>query len=841
LIHLKRFAPAISLLLLTAALVFIWHEIEHIQYAQVRSALHRVPRSAIAIAVVLTILNYLVLIAYDYLAVRSIGKSVPLRFIAIASFVGFSTSYNFSSLLGGPAIRFRFYSKWGFTPQELVGIMVMIGATYWVGVAFLGSILFIIEDMPLPTRLPFSTGSTRWIGCILAVIVSAYLAWVVSQKSVWRIGGAKLTPPSVSLTVQQIAVAALDLVIAAGAMYALVGADLELRYDQFVAVYLLATLATVISNVPGGVGVFESVFLAFALSDATSSLVASLILFRIIYYLLPLMFAMLFLGWCELVPMRGKISTSLQRGTQWWPSVAPYVISVMTFGAGTILILSGATPGIVERIQFLVRWVPAPLLEISHFLGSIVGACLLVLARGLYRRLDSAYFLTCFLLVAGILFSLVKGIDFEEALFLSVVLAALVPARRAFYRNGNLIHERLSPSWLLAIAVVAICGVWLGLFSSKHVDYQDWEWWRFLLDSEAPRALRTGVAVTSVLTFFGVMRLISQYPPVAEDVSSEDIDKAFEIACKHPRTYAHLAVLGDKQLLFNEDRTAFVMYARQGRSWVSMGDPVGPADAISELVWRFRELVDRYGGRPIFYEVGVEHLTAYLDQGLMLLKIGEEGRVPLQEFGLQGSSRKGLRQTYNRLTRDAFEFEVLPPEKVSEVLGRLREISDHWLAKKGGREKGFSLGFFNEATLVRYPCGVIKKDSRIVAFANILPSESKSEVSIDLMRYDVEGVSGLMEYLFIELLLWGKAEGYQWFSLGMAPLSGIESTRLSPLWNRMAQLLFTHGDRFYSFEGLRQFKEKFDPKWEGRYIALPKGLAFPKMLADMTLLIAKRH
>jgi len=844
--YLKRFAPWISLLILIAALVFIWHEIEHIQYGQVRAALHRISASSVLIAVGLTVLNYLVLVGYDYLAVRSIGRAVPFRFVAVASFVGFSTSYNFSSLLGGPAIRYRFYSKWGFTPQELVRIIVMIGATYWVGVAFLGSVLFIIENIPFPDRLQVFKGtpsliSTRGVGWILAAIVAAYLVWIARSKGGWRIGDTEINPPSIGLTAQQLVVAALDLAIAAGAMYALVGVDMQLRYDQFLTVYLLATLVVVISNVPGGVGIFESVFLAFAPTEATSSLVASLILFRIIYYLMPLTIAMLLLGVTEFAPLRGKIADSLHRGTQWWPAVAPYVIAVMTFCAGTIMILSGATPGIVERVQFLVRWIPAPLLEVSHFLGSIVGACLLILARGLYRRLDSAYYLTCGLLGSGILFSLIKGIDFEEAIFLSLVLGALIPAHRAFYRKGKLIHERLSSSWLLAIAVVLVCAIWLGLFSFKHVDYRDWDWWRFFVDTEAPRALRTAVAVASVLTLFGVMRLLSTYPPTPEGASPADIETAFAIASKHPRSYAHLAVLGDKQLLFNDARTAYVMYARQGRSWVCMGDPVGPDDSVNDLVWRFRELVDRYGGRPIFYEVGTEYLTVYLDQGLTLLKIGEEGRVPLPTFGLEGSSRKGLRQTYNRMKREQVEFELLPPERVPGIFGRLKDISDRWMVEKGAAEKGFSLGFFDEATLVRYPCAVLRKDGTIVAFANVLPSDAKSELSIDLMRYDAGDLSGVMEYLFIELMLWGKSQGYQWFSLGMAPLSGIESRRLSPLWNRMTQLLFKHGDRFYSFEGLRQYKDKFDPAWEGRYIALPRGMALPKMLADLTALIGKHR
>jgi phosphatidylglycerol lysyltransferase len=164
-------------------------------------------------------------------------------------------------------------------------------------------------------------------------------------------------------------------------------------------------------------------------------------------------------------------------------------------------------------------------------------------------------------------------------------------------------------------------------------------------------------------------------------------------------------------------------------------------------------------------------------------------------------------------------------------------VSDAWLAEKQGVEKGFSLGFFDDDYLKRYPCAVVHWRGEIIAFSNLWLGAGREEYSVDLMRHVSDGPRGMMDYLFTELILWGKQEGYQWFNLGMAPLAGIESRKLAPAWNKLAALLFRHGDRFYGFEGLRTFKDKFDPVWTPRYLAAPGGLALPRILADVTRLI----
>jgi phosphatidylglycerol lysyltransferase len=249
-------------------------------------------------------------------------------------------------------------------------------------------------------------------------------------------------------------------------------------------------------------------------------------------------------------------------------------------------------------------------------------------------------------------------------------------------------------------------------------------------------------------------------------------------------------------------------------------------------------MADRYDGWTVFYEVDSKELPLYLDLGLSLLKLGEEARVFLETFHLEGSARKELRYTVRKVEKEGCSFQMVSREGVSSILGELKGISDAWLEEKNTHEKGFSLGFFDEAYLKRFPSGIIRKDGRIVAFTNLWPGGGKEELSIDLMRYLPDAPHGVMEYLFIQLMLWGKGEGYRWFNLGMAPLSGLEDHGLAPLWNRLGAYIFRHGEHFYNFQGLRKYKEKFDPEWEPKYLACPGGLAVPRILANIATLLS---
>jgi phosphatidylglycerol lysyltransferase len=489
-------------------------------------------------------------------------------------------------------------------------------------------------------------------------------------------------------------------------------------------------------------------------------------------------------------------------------------------------------------LDWLARFLPLGVLEASHFLGSIVGVVLLLLARGLQRRLDSAYWLTMILLAAGIVASLLKGFDYEEAIFLAVMLAALAPCRQHFYRKSSLVAERFSPQWTAAVLLVMVCAVALAVLAYKERDYRNDLWWQFALQENAPRTFRalTG-AMVAIFTITVAHLLRAKHRPPGPPTEG-DVAEALAIARRWPRASAQLVALGDKSILFNADRGGFLMYAAEGRSWIALGDPIAADNAAEELAWEFREICDEGGRWPVFYQVETSRLPLYIDLGLSILKLGEEARVPLADFSLEGGSRKSLRHSCSRIEREGCALDLVEPPLTDALLDELQTISDDWLARKNAREKGFSLGYFDRNYLRQCPLAAVRKSGQLVAFANVLRSGEKEELSVDLIRFREEAPGGAMDYLLTQLMLRGRTDGYRWFNLGMAPLSGVEAHPLAPTWNRVAEIVFRHGEHFYNFQGLRDFKAKFDPVWEPKFLASPGGLRLPMILTNVATLIS---
>ncbi len=523
---------------------------------------------------------------------------------------------------------------------------------------------------------------------------------------------------------------------------------------------------------------------------------------------------------------------------RWAPIIAPRVLAASVFLAGAILLLSGVMPASHVRLQLLRRVLPLSVIELSHFLASIEGLLLMILARGLQRRIDSAYYLTIVVLASGIVLSLLKGIDIAEAVVLATMLVVLAPCRRHFYRKGVLLTERFTFRWCIAIALVIICAVWLVQFAYAQVEYSDELWWRFALDQDAPRSLRAvagAVLIALVVTATGLLRAKPRLPSMP---TREDLQTAQSIVAASPDASANLALLGDKCYLFNKERTALIMYGVAGRSWVSLGDPVGEPLAARQLAWDFVELCDTGGRWPAFYKVGEDRISLYVEMGLTVIKLGEEARLPLADFTLEGKARRRLREINNHLLEDGCTFELVEPEIDDALLAELKAISDAWLAERNTAEKGFSLGSFESDYVRRFPIALIRRQGRTIAFANVTRGFDRKELSGELMRYLPDAPPDVMSFLFIQLMLWGRQQGIQWFNLGMAPLSGIDAQPLAPLWNRFAAVLYHHGEHFYHFQGLREYKEKFHPLWRPKYLATRGGIALPLVMANVVTLIS---
>lgn len=831
--------PALTLVVFCAALWLLHHEFSAIKLTEVASSFRSMSLWTIAAAISLMVGNYIVLIGYDWLGVRLIGHPVSNRQIAIASLLSYAFSNSLGTLLGGTPIRFRLYAAWGMTTPEIIRLLFFIGFAFWIGLLTLSGVLFVAFPFTVPAQLqahlPFSSG--RPLGIVL-LVGSAFLfgSCVVLRKPL-HILRVNFQPPPLRIAVAQAALSALDFLLSAATLYVLLPNDVGIDFFPFATIFLLAIVIGLISHVPGGLGVFELVLVTM-LPPSSHSLVASLLAFRLIYYVLPLMIAVLTISLAAVHQHRHRTRKVVDWAARWASVVGPRVLTAAVFVAGLILLISGSLPAAEGRMRMVRGLLPLPVVELSHFLGSVVGAMLLVLARGLQRRIDTAWWLTIALLACGAVFSLAKGFDYEEALLLTLLLIALLPCRAYFYRRGRVFAPALNAGWIVALFMSFGLLTWLILFAYRHVEYQGDLWWSFAYHGDAPRSLRALVAVAVVLSLVGIARLLRAHPAPPALATPAELDEVAAIVCSSEQTTAHLALLGDKRFIFSQDRKAFVMFGCEGNSWISMGDPVGPAASADDALWQFREACDEAGVAPVFYQVDDSQLGRYIDMGLALIKIGEDARVPLANFTLEGSARKDLRRTVKKSTEAGLRFEIVAQSATSQLLPELKRVSDAWLGEKSSAEKGFSLGFFDEDYLRRCDLALVYQGEQIIAFANLWKGANLQELSIDLMRYLPTAPPSTMEYLFVQLLLWGHAQGYAWFNLGMAPLSGVAPHRLGPLWNRVSSLIYRHGEHFYNFQGLRSYKNKFDPEWFPKYLASPGGLALPRVLANVSTLIS---
>jgi phosphatidylglycerol lysyltransferase len=837
---LSKFGPVFSVALFALAILILDHELKSVHYHQILAQLRAIPASARWQAVGFTALSYFFLTLYDLLGTRYVKRPLPIARTSLAAFVSyaFSNTVGYSLLTGAP-LRFRFYTSWGFSALEVTKLVAFGVITFWTGLLTMTGLTLVTQGETVPAMLGIPYGIVLALGIALLLALLAYLTLSLVRVKPINIRGEEIAIPPFRLAIGQVLVGCCDWLSAGAVLYSLLPADANITFFSFFAVFVIAQTVGVISHIPGGLGVLETILVRTLTPNiAATDLLATLVLYRVIYYLVPLTAAAFLAGVNEFLAHVERVKWVVRRVGEWLPGIVPQVLGWATFIGGAVLLFSGATPPVHGRLSWLRDFLPLPVIQFSHFLSSIVGAGLLILARGIQRRLDVSYPLALALLTAGIVFSLLKGLDYEEATILFVMLLALLPCRRYFYRKSSLISQRFTRGWIVLVGAILIGSVWLTFFSYRHSGYMTFLWWQFALRPAATGALRAEVGAMMVLVLFALARLMRAAPKEPELPTAEDLETARRIAADSPNTTAWLALLGDKSLLFNESKTAFLMYQMEGRSWVTMGDPVGPSEECIELAWQFRELCERHEGWPAFYQVSHEMLPLYIDLGLTLTKLGEEARIPLATFALEGRANKNLRHTFQDGMDAGCVLEVVSADQVPQFLPELKVISDEWLATKNTREKGFSLGFFEESYLRTFPVALVRVNGKIVAFANILMGADHEELSVDLMRQTSNAPPSTMDFLLIALMLWGKEQEYRWFNLGMAPLSGMGDRALTPLWTKLGAFVFRHGESFYNFKGLRMYKDKFKPVWQPRYLASPGGLALPRVVTNLATLIA---
>lgn len=791
---------------------FTWHTLRDIHIREVRAALRTLDPFWIGAACAFTALNVAVMGLYDVIAFRHTRSPALDRWRYGA--VAFAWS-NFLTLgpLAGPAIRFWLYAPAIDRAADLQGGVLATAIAFMSGLA--GWTAAVLLAGPIHAGLPVAA----LIALAATLILVLAVRWVAT-----RFADNVASSPVATQAVTIALVGWLDWLLAAAAFVCVVGAE-HGPSDPLSSLptFFLGQIVGLVSLAPGGFGSADAYWIARfpgTLADAASIITA----FRLVYYVVPWAVASLvLLSWAT-------------RRAERRIEIARRVIASLIGGGGVLVMLSSASPALHARLLMLEQVIPLPLVELGQLVAAMTGLLLLALAFKLARGYRAAFRATMALLGIGAISTLLKGFDWEEAIVLGGLAVAAASHASLFDRDsrGDWIE---GPDVVLAAAAVAAFVIF-GVLSQRTGAAGFARWTELGYRLEGSRFARSVITLTLAVLAFAIYVAL-RAPATFRRPSAADVNRALERhgsigGASTPLMLAN----GDKSIFTDGDR-GLCAYRIIGPYLVVFADPVvrpGDRGAFLNALFRFAGEADR---RPLFYQLSPEWIPSLHDRGYIFFKLGEEGQLPLSRVTTDGPAGKTFRQILRRGERDGVRFRVMPPYEVVRRMDELQDISDDWLASKSVVERQFSIGFFDREYLARFPCAVVETcdGQRIVAFANVLRGPMREEFSVDLMRYRSDGPK-VMDFLFASLFFYAKENGYRRFNLGMAPLASVGEASGAHPRERLARLVFQHGEHWYNFQGLRFFKQKFEPDWQPRYISYQRAWEFPIAIAYVSALIA---
>jgi phosphatidylglycerol lysyltransferase len=828
---LKRLGPVVGVALFIVAAVALHRAARGIDVAALRAAIHAIPVAHVLGAAALTLSGYVALTFIDFLACLQAGRRLPWRQVAFGSFIGHAFTHTLgNALLVGGGVRYRLYSAWGLSTVQVAAVVAFCFIGFWVGFLALAGGVLVARPPPGAAGIPVPGGSLRLLGALLLAVPLAWLALSALLRRPLRIGGWSATLPPARIAAAQVALGALEMWLRALVLWLLLPESAGLGFSAFLGVYLLAMVAGKLSQVPGGIGVLEGVFVLLVPSAASAETLGALAVYRVAYYLGPLVTAAVLLGGFELAARREGVRGTIADVAGRFGLAVRHIMAGCAVLAGAAIVVGAVLPGDPERVRQLGEWLDPRVSEAAQALCGAVGIALLVAARGLQRKLAAGWRLAVALMFGGAALALLSDLAVEEATALALLGAALLPCRRDFHRGASLDAVEFIPGWIACFALVLIAAAVGALFALPQAVWSPALWWTFGEGDDAARALRAFSAAVLMAAAIATARSLRPAAAVPPPPSVADLEAAAVIARGSPGTLANLALLGDKLLLFGEDRLGFVMYRIEGRSWVALGDPVGPPEQRLELAWRFRDLCDHHDGRPVFFQAAEAEL--YADLGLSPVAIGEEARVPLARWRPDGAQPGDL----------GCDLVVEPPERTLELLPELKRVADAWVALRGTRADGFAHGHFDPSWLARFPVATLRRrsDGRLIAFGEVWAAEARTELSLDLVRLDPGAPDGALAALFRGVMAWGAERGFATFSFGMAPLKDapFAPAALAPADGRLGRRVFAHGEHFPTPSALRAFVAGFAPRWETRWLLSRSDVHVPRVLRDIVALAA---
>lgn len=283
----QRFFKLIVLAAIAFAAVVVYRSLGRYTWAEIETSVRSIPATHVASSFAFVIASYVCLSGFDWLAVRYAGRPLSYPRTALASFTSLSIGHNVGlAALSSGAVRYRFYSRWGLSPEQVAKVILFCGATVAVGLSTLAALALLSSPNGRGDILGLSSTASVILGLVILSLPAAYLGLCWRVRRSLRLGRWSFEPPPVKLAIGQVVVGTLNFACVAGAIHQLLLAVAPIRYLEVATAYVTSNIAALVSHVPGGLGVLEATMLGLL---PHTSAIGALVAFRVLYFFVPLM------------------------------------------------------------------------------------------------------------------------------------------------------------------------------------------------------------------------------------------------------------------------------------------------------------------------------------------------------------------------------------------------------------------------------------------------------------------------------------------------------------------------------------------------------------------------
>lgn len=774
--------------------------------------------SNLLIIAALGMISYLPLSFYDFILKKRVGIKLNnkklYKYSLIASSIASIAGFGGSTAI---ALKTNFYKDHVKDTKLLVKEITKIVALNLTGFSMV-CFIYVITN--------FSDVRLDKFVSIMTVLISTYFP-ILSIYLIFKfIKGSQEEKADIKDSVQVMAISALEWATTIFLIYSIMRILGEpVSIAKFLPIFVVAIVAAIVSMAPGGIGSFDITLLLGlkALGVSPEKVLLAIFLYRVSYYIIPLILGLILYAqdYFENLDEEVKdiITTTLSK-------IAHIIIILLVLLSGVSLLISEASPDLAKKFYIVNKFSYFSVVHIPQRISIIIGFLLIAVSRVMTYKSKGIYKITLVLITGAVLLTLVMDPNYYRSIYLIIVALLIWASKKQFYRESFVMRWGvfaqdviLMISFLIlyiytvyanlngkigklpianykiqsikhygaSLLGFSICGFLIALFLL-------WMLYRINKDNDFPRRTLDEYQneVTDIINKFGGSPVI------------------------------HYVYLKDKFVYINESKDVLLQYQISANKIIILGNPVGNKEKIFETIQEFYNLADLYGYVPVFTAIDKTMMPDLHETGYEFMKLGEDALVDLKKFTLEGRKMKSVRNAISRVEKEGYTFELIKPPFSESFFEELKAVSDEWL--DGRHEKGFYIGFFDKEYLSKQPIAIVRnKDNEIKGFSNLMPMyDNDQTLSIDLMRFSHDTCNGIMDFIFVNLFKWGQEEGYSRFNMGMAPLSNVGRSKYSFLSEKVASQIYSHGQNFYSFEGLKKFKEKYCDIWEGKYMAYRK-------------------